>query len=151
MKVFDKATPDKHLQDVINYLGIPNYVGAFLKDELPKRLKINHYIIVNLDNSDTGKQGAHWTLLSNLKCNDALTYFDSYGLPPPKEVVDIAKRMKKKLFYNDKQYQKLDSNYCGLWCIYMMHRQDIGDSFYDALYDIENTDGKFIPNYFEDL
>ena len=50
-----------------------------MRDSLPDQIKDNEYGVVNLD-SFKGP-GTHWVAYGNK------WYFDSYGLPPPKEIL----------------------------------------------------------------
>ena len=70
----------------------------------------------------------HWVLL--MKINNRIEFFDSYGIFTDMEYKYGAKKTPKylskllinsnpkyKLYYNEKQYQKWNTNYCGYYCV----------------------------------
>lgn len=72
----------------------------------------------------------HWVLLLKRDSN-IIECFDSYGIYPDMEYKHGAKKTPKylsdlliksrpdiKLYYNEKQFQKWNTNYCGYYCIY---------------------------------
>ena len=77
---------------------------------MPKKLQKKFYII-NLDD-ETGP-GTHWVLMYNIQ--NPPIYFDSFGVWPPRELYQI-----KNLLFNEYRVQKLDSNLCGLYVIYIV-------------------------------
>lgn len=86
------------LYDLIKELNIENFIGVFSRDNLPFRnltkLSMKNWsCIVDLD-SKTGP-GTHWVAFRHIK--DAhCEYFDSYGLPPPNEIIKFADELDKK-------------------------------------------------------
>ena len=64
----------------------------------------NKFYILNLQNS--GQGGSHWVLLLNGY------YFDSFAAPPTQAIAPFVK------WYNPHQYQALDSEACGWFCIF---------------------------------
>ena len=61
----------------------PKFVGVYSRDDTPK-LKKGESMVVNLDDSEG--PGTHWCCMYREK--DKVEYFDSYGFPPPQEIVD---------------------------------------------------------------
>jgi len=108
--------------------------GVFSNDELhdPKR----HVIyILNLQNSDQG--GSHWTLL----CNG--WYCDSYGTPPTKRISQFVTD------WNRDEYQSLESEACGFFCLYIADRLMAGlDPFGDLQPDQEEANEDVLEVYF---
>lgn len=77
--------------------------------------------IFNLQDSTKGS-GTHWTCaiipppsrtVNGIKTADKNYYFDSFGAPPPEEVVRFLKTKNRKIIYSDQQLQKIDSDTCG--------------------------------------
>ena len=62
--------------------------------------------IVNLDSNNS--QGTHWV------CYYDNNYFNSFGLPPPDEVV---KYMCSPIYYNSNEIQDRESVICGHLCL----------------------------------
>jgi hypothetical protein len=89
----------------------PEFGGVFSNDQLTKTDK-NKFYILNLQNSGLG--GSHWTLL----CNSY--YFDPYGAPPTKAISKFVK------WHNPHQYQGLNSNACGYFCMYFAENMSHG-------------------------
>jgi hypothetical protein len=65
--------------------------------------------------------GSHWTCLNVL--NDTVFYFDSFAVPPNNEIFHWAEKNKvERLSWNNKeQFQKLNQDLCGLWCIVALY------------------------------
>ena len=90
---------------------------------LLKQNKTKLGVIFNLDPHN--KPGSHWvSSFANFNTGN-ITYFDSYGLEPPKEVNVFMKRLKGqcdslgvkgKIQYNDVRHQYKNSE-CGVYCI----------------------------------
>ena len=88
--------------------------------ELPELPKIS--IIVNLHTAD--QAGVHWSAIYT--CD---YYFDSYGLPPTKEV----KNYMKTCLYNTYIIQESNKSYCGQLCLYVLHKLNQGNKFEDII------------------
>lgn len=91
-------------------LHIP-MVGIFSKDKLPPRAQPGGYII-NLQDSGEGS-GTHWVSLSISRKGYA-SYFDSFGQPPPK---DVLRFLNRKVEYSTTQLQGLNQGICGWYCV----------------------------------
>jgi len=59
-------------------------------------------------------------------------YWDSYGCPPPEQIIEFCKRPKTHLYYNTRVIQDIDSELCGFYCIaflkYVNNSQDLLNS-----------------------
>lgn len=91
--------------------------GVFSKSDLPFMGILDKFYIINLQDRDDGG-GTHWVLLHNSNKYECI-YFDSFGQPPPDVIVEFMKKShnRKKLLYNDSQYQLLESIKCGEFCV----------------------------------
>jgi hypothetical protein len=95
------------------------FFGVFSIDTLPKRLKNRTFCICNTD-TQIGL-GKHWICFikidkSNVEC------FDSLGVSGDKKTL-LLKHCHfnaKHMNFNVTQFQKSDSNTCGLFCIYFL-------------------------------
>jgi len=96
--------------------------GIFSRDTLKRTIKKSECAIINLD--DSISPGTHWVCYYNNY------YFDSFGLPPPIEVVKYIKDIQ----YNDIQYRNTKSVLCGFYCLYFLKRLDDGYKIYNILY-----------------
>lgn len=97
----------------INYFlkHIKNYGGCYSKDQLPKKLKNNYWYIANMQDSFKGN-GTHWVCF---KYNtNLITYFDSFGIEPPNEIMKYAN---DEIYYSSRQIQDINSTACGWFCI----------------------------------
>jgi hypothetical protein len=90
---------------------VKNYGGAFMKDELPPKLKNNTWYIMNMESHNDG-DGTHWTCFKNGK---TLEYYDPFGFPPPMELLE--RIGKKTVLWNAKQIQDVKSTACGFFCV----------------------------------
>lgn len=92
----------------------------------------NHIgIVYNLD--PHYKNGSHWVANYINIPNKTCYYFDSYGLPPPKEIHAFMQWLTlqepgMKLAWNGRRFQKLNSE-CGMYCLYFLIRMLANDSF----------------------
>ncbi len=112
---FDR-TSDVTLRDLAKTFGIKlNWIG--FEENLPKP-KQGAYIINIGDNNI----GTHWVCLNIDKNKNAL-YFDSYAVSPSNDIILWADRNKIKNIYwnNAEQFQNLDEELCGLWCIVALY------------------------------
>jgi hypothetical protein len=97
----------------INYFlkHIKNYGRCHSKDMLPKKLKNNYWYVTNMQNSNDGN-GTHWVCF---KYNtNLITYFDSFGIEPPNEIMEYAN---DEIYYSNRQIQDINSTACGWFCI----------------------------------
>lgn len=112
--------------------NVPKFKGVLCKDELPKNLKKGESLIINLDDS-TG-EGTHWVCLINI--NNKLDYFDSYGLPPPEQVLKL-NQTQSGLRYNSSQIQNRNTNICGHLCMLFIRERIKSTPMYDIIYSFE--------------
>ena len=121
------SLPNKTLYDgeinyyALNLLRIPNFRGCKMKDELSMQKPIDVECgVVNLNNHT--QKGSHWC--SYYKTPTSRYYFDSYGEPPP---VEVLKYLKSPEEYNLPVIQrsavivqKDNSNECGALCLFVL-------------------------------
>jgi len=98
------------LDGAVKSLPIKYFRGVFSKDQLPATPNISESGIINLD--DQIGPGTHWVCYVISKKN--IIYFDSYGLPPPKEFINYVKQLKVPSWYSTLPTQTLtDPPICG--------------------------------------
>lgn len=112
--------------------------------------------IVNLQSSKDGN-GTHWAgfvipppskTLNGIKTADKNYYIDSYGQPPPEEIVKFLKTKGRKIVYSDQQLQKLDTDTCGEFVLaFVRHMTQYLTGKSDQLLGQKYT--KFIYDYFD--
>ena len=94
------------------------YIGCYSKDKIKKipnkQTNKSFSLILNLNNSN--QPGSHWTCVYHKNDSDKLEYMDSFGMKPPQSVIDLAKKLKLKIVYQDNQLQNLNSVLCGWFC-----------------------------------
>lgn len=106
--------------ELVKKLKIPNFRGVYMRDAMPKKIKIYEKGIINLDNSTGG--GSHWTAYKKFK--NIITYFDSFGnLQPPLEVMQYFKSSGPvKILYNYNRFQNFNTIYCGHLCLRFLYK-----------------------------
>ena len=131
MKEFNEIEPLSNFQIIekCNELKIKNFKGVFMRDELLQAKTDNECLVINTDHSEN--EGNHWTCLF-IK-NGTSYYFDPYGFPPTLEVINYCKEPR---YYSSFAIQKMNEVICGHYCIYMLHRMNEGDNFYDLCYEL---------------
>lgn len=94
--------------------------AIIFKDQLNGMNLMRGGYIINLANSDS--HGTHWVCfwIDDPKKNDAVIYFDSFGIAPPIEVRKALKKIALKILVNDKQIQNVYSGWCGIYCLFFM-------------------------------
>src|SRR5438552_16632775 len=109
-------TTNVQLNQLVQELGIKNFSGIFMKDELKnKPKKETECFIINLQNHNQG--GSHWCAV--YKKNSNIYYFDSYGAPIPLEIRDYFNHQKIHNFqsfdkkFPDQPIQKFNQTWCG--------------------------------------
>jgi len=106
----------------------PRFGGVYMRDEVSDAPR-DKSIIVNLDGAIGS--GTHWVGL--YRGAGYCYYFDSFGLPPPEEIVALC----DKLFYSSNQIQKLDSIMCGYYAVVFLRQVMAGKKFYDFIYQFD--------------
>lgn len=92
--------------------NIEHFRGCFMRDELPNKPWKNECGVLNLNKST--QNGSHWTAWK--KIENKKIYFDSFGIPPPKELVKYLG--KDDLVWNDNKFQDYkDPPICGHLCL----------------------------------
>lgn len=131
----NKFLPMKPLTDIDikEYArGISDFRGVFSRDNLPEKAELRGSYIINLDSQD-GK-GTHW-VACHVNRNEKY-YFDSFGLPPPKEIVKFLNDDKNSIVYNTSQVQNMTEVICGHLCLMVLFRLNHGALFQEILDDI---------------
>lgn len=136
---------------------VASYGGCFLRNhlKLTDAKKSNKFYILNMDRDDLhdGKahNGSHWVCLFN--CNHKyVIYVDSFGLPPPENVVKFMKATGKIAVWSDIDLQWVNSDSCG-WFASMVAKQLLkGKKLADILYNTftmnPKENEKILQNYF---
>ena len=131
IKVDDIVLPDKaltnfELDDAVKKLKIKKFRGVFVRDQLPKKPRSIEFGILNTGDSKSG--GYHW--ICWYKKGKNKYSFDSYGLPPPLELV---KYLGAPVSYNTDTVQKGDTSFCGHLCLYVIERMSKGTDFQSVI------------------
>ena len=120
-------------------LKIKHWRGVFMRDQLPSRLRKRERAVINLDR--TSGSGTHWT------CYDVspekILYFDSYGLPPPRELVEYLGNS-SNFSYNTFKLQGINSRgisppICGHLCLIMLKKLSDGEDFLSILLEMKKS------------
>ena len=86
------------------------FAGVYAADNFPLYIDCQSFLIVNSDKAN--QKGTHWILLGRKK-DDDLVFADPLGLP-----IHYYKRVRELI---KEPLQKLSSDLCGLYCIYIAH------------------------------
>ena len=114
--------------DILYYVDkipIPNFVGVFMRDQLPKSWdrNVSQFGVMNLNTSN--QIGVHWVSWGCIP-HMGVFYFDSFGQDIPIELLKYLKTKKEML--NDKAViqrnihvvQTLHSSECGRLSLYVL-------------------------------
>ena len=120
--------------DILNYvrrLRIPNFCGVKMRDELPSKPRKIESGILNLNTSY--EAGSHW--VAWYKDGKERYYFDSFGEPPPIEMMQYLKSNREleldlpAIRQNAVTVQHDISNECGSLCIFVLKQLSNGIPF----------------------
>lgn len=139
---FNAELSNIDISDICHKMNIP-LNGIYMRDEMPQKLSNGNYII-NLDGNDG--HGTHWTCF--IKDGKDIIYMDSFGMLPPQNQIDIFHTNQDNIFYNNKQYQDINSVICGFYCIafFLYIKLNKNDKTISLLEKVNNFDDKFKSN-----
>ena len=92
---------------------------CLMRDEIGSLKNKYGYFIVNIHTSS--QPGVHWSAVYSDR--DRVYFFDSYALPPLKEIVDTFNHTDNR-YCGDwhEQIQTFDKSYCGQLSLYVLYR-----------------------------
>ena len=109
-RIPETALSNTDIDKYAKMLKISNFKGCYMRDELTNLKCCNvGYGVLNLNLSN--ESGSHWTCW--FKINSDKYYFNSFGLPPSKELVDY---LASSILYSTFQLQGMNDQNCGKWC-----------------------------------
>ena len=133
------------------FRGRPEYGGTYSKDMLPKKMQLNKFYIINLDDS-TGA-GSHWAM-SQMDSKQAI-YFDPFGVVPAVNILKFMRTPKKPMYYSTTTLQDMKSELCGYYCIYiieqMVNNRDFVDIIAQDFVNDEPSNDRYIKKYFKNV
>lgn len=97
------------MNEIASSIGVP--FTYLMRDELDldaDKIPVKYPFILNLDTAG----GTHWTMFMRVT-KKKLFYVDSFGRPPPEELVNLAERHSWEILYIDDQIQDRSSVACG--------------------------------------
>ena len=99
-----------------------------MRDEIIPTLKnkTKYYAIVNIHTSQ--QRGVHHSAL--YRNNEQMYFFDSYGLDPTKEIIDLKM---SDLICSTFQIQQLGESNCGQLSLYVLYKLSKGEQFEDII------------------
>ena len=126
-----KTMSDSDIMKYVSILSIPNFRGVLMRDELPNKVNETECGILNLN---THKQlGSHWVCW--YKDGNKRYYFDSFGEPPPLELLHYLKTSTEinldlpAVRRSSIMVQHYGSNECGSLCLYVLKMLNSNISF----------------------
>ena len=134
-----RTLSDDDIEEYVKILKIPYFRGVKMRDELPSEPRVYECGVLNL-NTHTQK-GSHWTCW--YKQRKKRLYFDSFGEPPPIELLQYLKSQTEleedlpAVKCNAITVQHDQSTECGSLCLYVLKQLSIGISFADIIVFLE--------------
>ena len=125
---------DGELLHLAERMKIPDFRGVKMRDELPTKPHNRECGILNFNTHD--QQGSHW--VAWYKSGSDRYYFDSYGEPPPMELVKYLKTYEEMreglpvILQNALVVQHYQ-NECGSLCLYVLKQLSRGVPFSEIL------------------
>jgi len=124
------TTNNFQLKKYAKELKLPNFYVC-MRDEIKHlpRNKLPLNVITNINSSQ--ERGVHWSAF-NIIDNKKVYFFDSFGLPPTKEILDFipagCARMR-----NTFEVQKFGQSNCGQLSLYVLYKLNNGEPFNDII------------------
>ena len=125
--------------DILHYvqcLGILNFRGVKMRDELPSKPWKMECGVLNLNTHE--QKGSHW--IAWYKAGKERYYFDSFGEPPPIEMMQYLKTSRELksdlpvIKQNAVTVQHDASNECGSLCLFVLTHLSNGIPFSSILH-----------------
>jgi len=116
-------TSELDLKKLAKFLKIPKF-KVFPIDQLPPRLPQSINTIINSDHASGG--GTHWTCLYTGPNYKYTIYVDPFGIPPDQRTIDWAKTGRKQLVALTNDFQYIDAESCGYWCLWFLFQLNLG-------------------------
>jgi len=116
-------TSELDLQRLAKKLKITKF-KVYAIDQLPAKLPQSANIIINSDTSDGG--GTHWTCLHTGPNYKYTIYVDPFGIPPDDRTIRFSKTGRKQLVALTNDFQYINSESCGWWCLYFLYQLKMG-------------------------
>jgi hypothetical protein len=126
-RIPDKALSNIDINKYVKILKINNFRGCYMREEI-KNLKSNNVECGVLNLNLSNESGSHWTCWYKTKTKKY--YFNSFGLPPPKELVDY---LGSPILYSTFQLQGMNDQNCGKWCLFILKRLNEGSDYIDLI------------------
>ena len=97
----------------VEYLKIKNFKGVISRDKIPTKVKDipGQCFIINLD--DTEGPGTHWVAVKVTA--DFVNYFDSFGMQPPQELVNLCYTFNKLYIKPVSRFEQ-----CFMWTLLLV-------------------------------
>ena len=143
---FKKTVPMSNfdLLEWCKYLKIP-IKNVLSRDEtVPHSHKLSLFIY-NLEPSYMS--GSHW--VATYVKDRVINYFDSFGMPPVREIVHHAKEQNLTLLHQNRQIQNLYTSTSGYFCLYFLNEMHKNVDYFDLLQVFSFE--KFMENYVKHL
>jgi hypothetical protein len=144
------ALYDYQINDV--FKQCKNYGGCIARMNLKQSdAKKHKFYVLNME-ANPNSSGTHWVCLWN--CNQKYVFYcDSFGAPPPENVVKFMKKTGKECLYSDMMLQDMNSSSCGWFCVFSLLELLKGKSPVDILlkdFTINpTTNERLLKNYFK--
>ena len=130
-RIPEKPLSNTDIKNYVKILKIRNFRGCFMRDELKNLKPCNTECgILNLNLSN--EPGSHWVCW--FKNSNNKYYFNSFGLPPPKELVDY---LGSPILYSTFQLQEMNDQNCGKWCLIVLKNLDEGADYTELILSLD--------------
>ena len=132
--------------------NVAGFLGAHAFNELPKKPKGDYSLVVNTN----AEEGEHW--LAIVRKYNKNFFIDSFGRSPndslfSKDFREVVKSYAGVMKYNDKWFQSLTSNACGMYCVYFI--SELEKNNFSNIFNIFSDDFKkndtFVEQYVYNL
>src|SRR5271163_4324739 len=110
-RIPESALSNIDIEKYIELFKIKNFRGCYMRNELAK-LRANTVECGVLNLNLSSEPGSHWTCW--FQNNGNKYYFNSFGLLPPKELVDC---LGSPILFSTFLLQRMSDKNCGKWCV----------------------------------
>ena len=116
------------IEQLIKDLQIKNFIGVFMRDEIPISNSPHFYLIYNTETSN--ENGKHWQVFC--KINKKYYHFCPFGADPCREIIEKYSPIISSTF----RIQNFDEKSCGLYCILLIYLIEKGNSFEECVLEL---------------
>lgn len=122
-----------------NVVGFQGVCSRTEFNEIYKKMRPGASCIINLD-PEYSIGGTHWVAFKKSKVAPIAYYKDSFGAPPPQDIVDVVNSHGIGLIYGNRINQKMSEDNCGKRSAEFLQKMSIASAHGDEIETFEKLE-----------